>query len=47
MRTIAVDSEDRVGDGHTLQGVYCVPVKRLMASGRGKDARSALAKALS
>ena len=38
LRTIAMGSEDRTFVGHTLQGVHCVPVKRLMASGRGKDA---------
>ena len=32
LRTIAVDSEDRVGDGDTLQGTHRVPVKLRMES---------------
>ena len=38
MRTIAVGSEDRVGDGYTLQGTHRVPVKLRVSAGRGKDA---------
>ena len=46
MRTIAVDSEDRVGDGVTLHGVGRDPVKLRMSAGRGKDAQSVPRKAL-
>ena len=46
MRTIAVDSEDRAGDGDTLRGAGRVAVKLRMSAGRGKDAQSVLAKAL-
>ena len=46
LRTIAVDSEDRAGDGDELQGVHHVPDKLRMSAGRGKDAQSVLAKAL-
>ena len=47
LRTIAVDSEDRVGDGVTLHGAGRDPDKLRMSAGRGKDAQSVLAKALS
>ena len=47
LRTIAVGSEDRAGDGDELQGVHHVPDKLRMSAGRGKDAQSVLAKALS
>ena len=47
LRTIAVDSEDRAGDGDELQGVHHVPDKLRMSAGRGKDAQSVLPKALS
>ena len=46
LRTIAVDSEDRAGDGYALQGTGHVPDKLRMSSGRGKDAQSVLPKAL-
>ena len=46
LRTNAVDSEDRAGDGYTLQGAGSVPVKLRMSSGRGKDAQSVPAEAL-
>ena len=46
-RTIAVDSEDRADDGDTLQGAGHVADKLRMSSGRGKDAKSVPAEALS
>ena len=46
LRTIAVDSDDRTGDGRTVHEVGCAPVKLRMSSGRGKDAQSVLPKAL-
>ena len=47
LRTIAVGSEDRTFVGGTLHGAGRAADKLRMSAGRGKDAQSVLAKALS
>ena len=47
LQTIAAGSEDRAGDGDTLQGAGHVADKLRMSSGRGKDAQSVHSEALS